>query len=313
MNPSQIGWGLALGLTLGLGLWSFALAVPALGRPRLLDRVAPFVSDVSTPARLHHERTLQDPLPVIGAVVAPLLHAGRALLTAVLGGEQQLRLRIRQAGLALTVEQLRAQQVMWGLAAGAAGVLVSLTIGAVRSEVNAGQFALPVLAAVTGVLMRETVLKQQAMSRMRRISSEFPTVLEFLSLSLSAGESIHDSIRRVARVTSGELASEFGTVVSRTSAGVPLSTALGELGRELGHVPLERCLDHLIAALERGAPLSEILRAQARDARDVSKRELLESAGRKELLMMVPLVFLILPTTVCFAIWPGIFVLNTAF
>jgi tight adherence protein C len=38
---------------------------------------------------------------------------------------------------------------------------------------------------------------------------------------------------------------------------------------------------------------------------------LLEAAGRKEIGMMVPLVFLILPVTVAFAVWPGILVLQT--
>lgn len=313
MTPQLLGWGCALGLVLGLGLWSLALAVPALGRPRLLDRVAPFVSDVSTAARIHMDRRIEDPLPVIGAVFTPVLALARSILTSVLGGEAQLRLRIRQAGASTSVEQFRAEQVLWGLVGGVGGLVLTVTIGMIRGEANLAQFLLPPVAALSGVLLRETLLKQQATSRMQRIASEFPTVLEFLSLSLSAGESIHDSLRRIARVTSGELAKEFGTVVSRTSAGVPLSNALGELGRELGYMPLERALDHLIAALERGAPLSDILRAQARDARDLAKRELLESAGRKELFMLVPLVFLILPITVGFAVWPGLFVLNTAF
>ena len=65
-----------------------------------------------------------------------------------------------------------------------------------------------------------------------------------------------------------------------------------------------------MGALERGTPLVEVLRAQAQDARDDSKRELLEIAGRKELAMMFPLVFMILPITICFAIFPGLVVLQ---
>jgi tight adherence protein C len=56
-----------------------------------------------------------------------------------------------------------------------------------------------------------------------------------------------------------------------------------------------------------------VLRAQAQDSRDQAKRELLESAGRKEVAMLVPLVFLILPTTIAFAIFPGIMVLQLGF
>lgn len=49
-----------------------------------------------------------------------------------------------------------------------------------------------------------------------------------------------------------------------------------------------------------------MLRAQAVDARDAGRRQLLEAGGRKEIAMMVPVVFLILPVTVVFAFYPGI-------
>ena len=69
----------------------------------------------------------------------------------------------------------------------------------------------------------------------------------------------------------------------------------------------------IAAALERGTPLAEVLRAQAQDSRDQAKRELLESAGRKEVAMLVPLVFLILPTTIAFAVFPALLVLQVGF
>lgn len=40
--------------------------------------------------------------------------------------------------------------------------------------------------------------------------------------------------------------------------------------------------------------------------REAGRRALMESGGRKEVLMMVPVVFLILPVTVVFAIYPSI-------
>jgi tight adherence protein C len=74
-----------------------------------------------------------------------------------------------------------------------------------------------------------------------------------------------------------------------------------------------RCVSAITAALERGTPLAEVLRAQAEDARSEAKRDLLEAAGKKEVAMLMPLVFLILPTTVLFAIYPGLFVLQAGF
>jgi tight adherence protein C len=102
-------------------------------------------------------------------------------------------------------------------------------------------------------------------------------------------------------------------VVRRVRAGAALGPSLRELGRDLGYVPLARTCDHLLTAMERGAPLVEVLQAQASDARDLSKRELLEVAGRNELRMMVPLVMLILPVTVLFALYPSFFIISTSF
>ena len=63
-------------------------------------------------------------------------------------------------------------------------------------------------------------------------------------------------------------------------------------------------------AIDRGTPLADVLRAQATDARDVRRRQLMETAGRREVAMLVPVVFLILPITVVFALFPGFYGLN---
>jgi tight adherence protein C len=76
---------------------------------------------------------------------------------------------------------------------------------------------------------------------------------------------------------------------------------------------LTRAVDQLVGALERGTPLVGVFRSQAHDSRDDAKRQLIEAAGRKEVAMLVPLVFLILPVTIAFAIFPGILVLQLGF
>jgi tight adherence protein C len=69
---------------------------------------------------------------------------------------------------------------------------------------------------------------------------------------------------------------------------------------------LARFVDGMLIALERGTPLADVLRAQAADVREAGRRELLESGGRREVGMLVPVVFGILPTTVLFALYPGL-------
>ncbi len=66
-------------------------------------------------------------------------------------------------------------------------------------------------------------------------------------------------------------------------------------------------------AIERGTPLADVLRAQAQDVRDNAKRELMETAGKKEIAMLAPVVFFILPLTVIFAVFPGLSLMRLNF
>ena len=67
-----------------------------------------------------------------------------------------------------------------------------------------------------------------------------------------------------------------------------------------------RFAEAVAVALERGTPLTDVMHAQAADVREAGRRALIETGARKEVLMMVPVVFLVLPVTVMFAFWPGV-------
>jgi tight adherence protein C len=304
------GWGVLCGLALGLGLWSLASLVPRLSRPRLATRVAPYVVDVSAGARELLSRRTVDPLPVVGALFAPAFAWLRSLLGSALGGGATIELRLRQSSSALTVEAFRSRQLVWGIGAALLGLAVPLALAPVRPIAPVLVAAIVLVAAACGIVIRDRILQRAALKRLARITSELPTVLEFLTLSLSAGEGILDALRRVGRVSHGELAVELSGIVAQVNTGVPLAESLNTLASGMRLPALTRCVEQVIGALERGTPLAEVLRAQAQDARDDAKRELLEVAGKKEVAMLVPLVFLILPVTIVFAIYPGIFVLQ---
>lgn len=310
---AALGWAVLCGSGLGVGLWSLVSLTPRLSRPRLIDRVAPYILDVSSSARAFVGRTSADPIPVLGSLAAPMLGTLTRLLGRVLGGADAIERRLRQAGLPQTVYAFRFQQLVWALVALASGALFVLVAPAARSMPVALQLVAPLLAALGGALGRDALLQRAATQRLARLSSELPTILEFLTLSLSAGEGILDSFRRVSTSSSGELSRELGAVVTDVHAGVPLASALASMARRLDLPSVTRFADQVTGALDRGSPLAEVLRAQAQDSREQAKRGLLETAGKKEVAMLVPLVFLILPMTVFFAIFPGLVVLQTGF
>ncbi|WP_342780546.1 type II secretion system F family protein [Agromyces intestinalis] len=304
---------LALGAALGVGLWLMLSAVPRLGRPRLMERVAPYVADLSSGARDLLDRRPADPSPVLGLVAVPVVDALRSAVTAVGGGDEVVAKRLRQAGSSTTVAAFRGQQLATAVIGFVvAGLLVLVSPGfAVMPTI--GRIVVPFLVAAIAAIGRDWLLQHTATRRLARVSAELPTVLEFLALSLTAGEGMLDALRRVARTGSGELSREFAGVVAAVGTGVPLADALAELRDGLDHAALTRALDQILGALDRGAPLAAVLTAQAGDARDEAKRQIIELAGRKEIAMLVPLIFLILPITVAFALFPGYVVLQTGF
>ena len=302
-----------LGILLGLGLWSLLALVPRIGAPRLATRVAPYLVDVSPAARELAARRPSEPATLLVGMFLPVVGRLRLALSRVLGGDGTIAARLRQAGSVITVERFRSRQLLWAAGGAVLGVLVAALMARVSAAGLPLQLATAVIVAAIGLLAPEQLLARAARARLARISVELPTVLEFLTLSLSAGEGILDALKRVARTGNGELSRELGRVVSELNTGVPLVDALNRCAATIALPNLTRTIDQLLGALERGTPLVEVLRAQAQDAREETKRALLAAAGRKEVAMLVPLVFLILPVTIVFAIFPGILVLQFGF
>ena len=159
---------------------------------------------------------------------------------------------------------------------------------------------------VSGVLGRDQHLSAQVRRREREIVEEFPTVAELLALAVAAGEGPVSALDRVVRRSQGALAVELGAVLAAIRTGEPVADAFDRLAATTG-VPIVARFAHGVAvAIERGTPLTDVLHAQAGDVREAGRRELIEQASRREIFMMVPVVFIVLPVTVFFAFWPGL-------
>lgn len=302
---------LALAVLLGgafaLGLLGVLSALPRWGAASLERRIGPYVRDV-----VPDELLPAGILPTVGAMPVHGKRAWsrlRAWFERMLGGGDALRLRLAQAGSVQTPAGFRGRQLAWGVAGLVAGALVVVAI-AVAGRMSAPAVLLPPLTAAGAALAYDMQLTGRAKARRARLADELPTTLEFLALCLSAGESLLDALRRVSSIGTGELTDELKQTVLAVHTGSPLADALGETATRLQLPGLTRAVDQIIAALEHGAPLAAVLHSQAADAREEAKRVLIEQAGQKEILMLLPLVFLILPLSVLFAIYPGLFILR---
>ena len=302
-------WGALLGALGSGGLLLAGARVGVIRKPQLAARVLPYVRDVP----LTRGRRPPSPVPgaaspssVVVGVFGPFLRSAAAGVEAVLGGASSVRRRLDRAAIDKTVHDLRVEQVVWGLV----GFAVAAAYSLLRTLGGSGGVGSALLMCAAGfaggVVLRDNHLTSQVRHRERRILAEFPTIAELLSLAVAAGEGPVAALDRVCSRSGGDLSADLGRVLSAVRTGEPVAQAFDSLAARTGVPVVARFAQGVAVAIERGTPLADVLHAQAADVREASRRELIETAARKEVFMMVPVVFLVLPVTVLFAFFPGV-------
>lgn len=290
----MFGWGALVGAGAGTGLWLlFGLA--RVDRHTAPDeRVLPYLRDL--PGRS----------PGVPSAAPSVTRSLAGFVDRMLGGNTSIQRRIERAHLPLTVPEFRIEQAVWGLVAFGLAAVPAGAAALRAPERSIALLACCGLALCLGVLLRENRLTAQVERHERAVLVEFPAVAELLALAVAAGESPVSALDRVVRRTRGALAGELRDLLAEIHLGTPVVEAFDRFATRTGLAVVSRFAEAVAVAVERGTPLADVLHAQAGDVREAGRRALIESGARREVLMMVPVVFLVLPTVVVFAFWPGL-------
>jgi tight adherence protein C len=246
------------------------------------------------------------PFPTLERLLAPVMRDAVRLVARVGSPANDIQRRLVRAGRSGSLEQFRVEQVVAAALGTAVSLALSLALVAGRGLNPAAGAVVIATGLLTALVTHDQVLSAQVRHREQRLLAELPTVAELLALAVAAGEGALGALERVTRTFRGDLSVEIGRALSDTRAGTPLTTSLERMADRTGLVPLARFAEAISVAVDRGTPLADVLRAQAADVREASRRALMETGGRKEITMMVPVVFLVLPVTVVFAVFPGL-------
>ena len=293
--------GVLLGAGLGSGLWLITAHVWAVSRGSFETRVLSYLSDLP---QLQHRGALGS--SPTNQWLKPLLRRAASLLDRAVGGTASVQRRLQRAGLEMSVQDFRAQQVTWGVV-GFAGTSTLAIMAAWRSPERAMPLAiLACVAAFGGVIWRDNRLTAQVREHEERVLAELPAIAELLALAVAAGEGPVSALERVVRRSNGALSRELSVVLGEIRTGKPVAGAFDDFASRTGLPVVARFANGIAVAVERGTPIAEVLHAQAGDVREARRRALIESGARREIAMMVPVVFLVLPTTILFAFWPGV-------
>jgi tight adherence protein C len=289
-----------------LGVWLIVQRIPTATAPTLRERLLPYLG---RPEELWRADVATASVAWLPRWATSLVNALASRLAWATGGDSSVQRRLDALGPEHTVDQFRLEQVLWG----AGSALLSAVFLAVRGDVSGRlptSLLLVVLAFSFGVVARDQALTRTVQRRLDRLRAELPTVIEMLAMAVGAGSSLASGIERVSKVGHGVVAAELSRVLDDTRVGLPLIPALKRMGSRNELNEMGRFVDAVVVAVERGTPLAGVLAAQAADAREAGRRALIEAGGRKEIGMMVPVVFLVLPLSVLFVLFPGFYGLS---
>ena len=166
--------------------------------------------------------------------------------------------------------------------------------------------SLSVFLGIGTYMFYDRHLSSLVKARRELIEAEFPSIIEMLTLAIAAGETPVGAFARIADRSDAFLSKEFAKVIQEVRNGRPFHESLDEMSRSLKSPSIRRFIDALVMALVRGAPIVEVLHRHVAEARINQRNLVMDKAGKAETTMMIPIVFLILPISVLFALWPSI-------
>lgn len=158
-----------------------------------------------------------------------------------------------------------------------------------------------ILKVVTGSQINQAELNQ-----------DLSKMLQMLSIMISAGESSVAALKYISERSSGRLTALIKASLENYKNNGNLFSTLEYLSSATNSAQVRRLLNAVRVSSERGSPILDTLQNQVRSLNKEIKVNLLNKAGKSEIALLVPVVFLILPTSILFAVWPSIYGLSNS-
>ena len=144
------------------------------------------------------------------------------------------------------------------------------------------------------------------------LNQELSKILQMLAIMISAGESSIAALRYISERSSGRLATLIKASLENYNYNGNLFSTLEFVSSATNSAQVRRLLNAIRISSERGSPMLDTLQNQVRSLNKEIKVNLLNKAGKSEIALLVPVVFLILPTSILFAVWPSIYGLSNS-
>jgi tight adherence protein C len=226
--------------------------------------------------------------------VGPLTGLARRLgelLGERMGGvrEDELRRLLVNAGMyRTTARTLLGYRALAAIMAGSLGVLAGHTI---LVRVTLGSFGV-----LVGWVLTLTVLRRRASRRAAEIERQVPDLIDQVVVTLEAGIGFSSSLQVCTARLTGPLGEEMRLTLQEQRMGVTLADSLTNLRERVESQNLRSFVRAVVQGERLGVSIGQVMRDLATDMRKRRRQAAEERAQKTPVKLLLPVVFLILPT-----------------
>ncbi len=223
-----------------------------------------------------------------------------------------IRLRLLQAGYSSrqAVRTYHFFQLLLGLGFLALGMLVTY-IRSLGGELSTQSMVLTgVLPGAVGYILPKYWVNKRLEARQEEIINGFPDALDMMLVCIEAGQSLDQSIIRVARETrSGypALSQEFEIVAQEMKAGKDKALVLRDMSERTGVQDIASFVTVLIQSATFGTSIADALRVYASEMRDKRVMRAEEKANKLPTKMTLATMMLTVPPLLLILIGPSVY------
>ena len=164
----------------------------------------------------------------------------------------------------------------------------------------------PTLARMLGPRLSGLDVDSPSETVGQKLEEELLACLTVLPLLLKGGMGLLHAIAWSAARSQGDLTRVFVRIERAVDLGENAQSVLSQVASETSSASLREFAMKARVSLLRGNRLAGMLESQSDGIRGTLRARQISEAGRRENQMLLPLVFLILPVTIAFAMYPSV-------
>jgi tight adherence protein C len=174
-------------------------------------------------------------------------------------------------------------------------LLAGLCAGAVYGALLSRGPLYIILAGAVGLMLPYLQLTGMEQERRKRVQNGLPSVIDLLSLGLSAGLDFPSALKQVVDKSSSSgdaLIAELNLILKELQVGKTRKQALEQLAERVPCEAVREFVGAVCQAEERGNPLGQVLEIQAEASRQRRSTRAEEAASKASVKMLAPMLLI---------------------